>query len=121
MASVSLLDDFGVCNSCKKNVGNNFLSCYICLCKFHASASSGNTTNICTSSFLQAFRPVFDKSRVNANRPGKFLFVCDEFITLNKIKNSGDHIMHLKNKIKLLKSVVNEMYMIIKTNIDVKN
>ena len=26
MASVNLLDDFGVCNSCKKNVGNNFLS-----------------------------------------------------------------------------------------------
>ena len=46
MAFVSLLNDFGVCNSSKKNVGNNFLSCYICLCKFHASACSGNTTNI---------------------------------------------------------------------------
>ena len=86
MASVSLLDNFDVCNSCKKNVGNNFLSCYVCLHKFHASTCSGNTTNICTSSFLQALRPVFDKSGVNTNRPAKFLFVCDECTTLNEIK-----------------------------------
>ena len=74
----------------------------LCLRKFHASARSGNTTNICTSSFLQAFRPVSDWSGVNAKRPGKFLFVCDECTTLNEIKNfqtTGDHIMHLKNEI----------------------
>ena len=117
---MSLLDDFGVCNSCKKNVRNNFLSCYLCLHKFHASACSGNTTNICTSSFLQAFRPVFDKFGVNANRLEKFLFVCDECTTLNEIKNSqtiGDHIVHLKNEIGSLKFAVDEMRMIIKTNI----
>ena len=67
---------------------------------------------------------MFDKSGVNANRPGKFLFVCDECTTLNEIKNSqtiGDHIMHLKNEIESLKSAIDEMRVIIKTNIDVKN
>ena len=123
MASVSLLDDFGVCNSCTKNVGNNFLSCYVCLRKFHASACSGNKTNILQVHFYK-HSPVFDKSGVNANRRGKFLFACDECTTLNEIKNSqtiGDYIMHFKNEIESLKFAVDEMRMIIKTNIDVKN
>ena len=61
---------------------------------------------------------------MNAKRPGKFLFVCDECTTLNEIKNFqtiGNHIMHLKNEIESLKSAVDEMRMIIKANIDVKN
>ena len=32
------------------------------------------------------FKPIFDKSGVDANRHGKFLFVCDECTIWNEIK-----------------------------------
>ena len=108
MSSLCKLGDDGECKSCKKTVGNLFITCFLCKCKFHA-ANCTIPTSVCTLSFHQLYAPLSDKSGVNASRPGKFLFGCDDCMTkfeLEQAKSDNDKIQKLQTQVDNLENGV---------------
>ena len=108
MSSLCKLQDDGSCESCKKTVGNLFITCFLCKSNFHA-ANCTAPTSICTLSFHQLYAPLSDKSGVNASRPGKFLFGCDDCMTkfeLNQVENDNSKIQKLQSQVDNLETGV---------------
>ena len=108
MSSSCKLGDDGTCGSCKKTVGNLFITCFLCKSKFHA-ANCAVPTSICTSSFHQLYAPLSEKSGVNVSRPGTFLFGCDDCMTnfeLNQVQTDNDKIQKLQTQVNNLESGV---------------
>ena len=89
------------CASCKKNVGNAHVTCFFCQESFHAFNCFG-PKSICTSSYHQQYKPLNAKTGVNAERPGKFLFSCDDCLTkyeVNKAESDNNKIEKLQNQV----------------------
>ena len=111
MSSLCKLGDDGVCRSCKKTVGNLFITCYFCKDKFH-SVNCSIPTSICNSSFHNLYKPLSEKSGVNANRPGNFLFACDTCMTkfeVDQVKNDNDKLQSLQSQVNNLGSGIKDI------------
>ena len=89
------------------------MSCFLCCNKFHAvGCTTPAISNICNTSFLQLFRPMSEKSGVNAGRPGNFLFFCDTCMTKFEIDQTirmEDKLTELQNQMKLMSDDIKSM------------
>ena len=107
------MDADGKCSVCDSSAGNDFVSCFLCRRKFHAHGCTlPKDSNICTSSFLQLFRPLSEKTGVNTSRPGNFLFACDPCMTqfeTDQALKMEDKFEMLKNQIKVLSEDIKAM------------
>ena len=104
MSSLSIIEDNGECVSCKKNVGNAYVVCLFCKKCFHA-VNCAAPTSICTSSFHQLYKPLTDKTGVNANKAGRFLWACDICMTnfeVNQVKTDNNRIQELQAEVSTL-------------------
>ena len=115
-ASNILLPD-GKCNKCKNKVHNNYVSCLICKCKFHATGCS-NDIDICTPTFLNTFKLFSEKSAPKyAARPGNFHFICDGCQTrfeINKASTDSEKVDSLTMKVNNLESSLSEIKSILR-------
>ena len=64
-----------------------------------------SSKHICTTSFHQLYKPLSEKTGVNASRPGNFLFACDECLTNYEINQEQSD----NNKFEKLQSQVNNL------------
>lgn len=101
MSSLSKVGKNGECVSCQKSVGNSFVVCFFCHEYYHAFNCSAPTT-ICTPSFHQVYKPLSEKTGVNASRSGNFLFACDSCVT----KYEEKQVQTNNNKIEQLQTQV---------------
>ena len=101
MSILCKISENGECASCKKNVGNAYVTCSFCQESFHAFSCSA-PESICTSSFHQLYKPLNAKTGVNAERPGKFMFACDTCLTkyeINKVQTDNNKIEVLQKQV----------------------
>ena len=85
-----LLNADGECTTCGKSAINSFVTCFMCQDKFHAVGCS-TSSSICNQSYLLLFKPLSEKTGVNAARPGNFLFSCDSCLTKYEQEQSMVH------------------------------
>ena len=77
---------------------------FFCKERFHA-VNCCTDTSICNTSFHQLYKPLNEKTGVNASRPGKFLFACDNCLTNYEVKQ----VQTDNNKIEMLQTQVNDL------------
>ena len=111
MSSLSRIKDNGECVSCKKSVGSVYVVCFFCKETFHAVNCSA-PTSICNTSFHQLYKPLTEKTGVNASRPGNFLFACDNCMTsyeIRQVQKDTDKIESLQNQVNDLAKGMNDI------------
>ena len=112
MSRLSEIEGNGECVSCRNSVGNAYVVCLFCKKSFHAWNCSTPSTSICTSSFHNLYKPLTDKTGVNANRPGRFLWACDACMTsfeVDQVKTENSRIEELQAQVGTLTQGMNDI------------
>ena len=107
MSEENIVQSDGKCKKCNTKVFGNSVCCLVCKNKYHATGCS-NDIDICTPSFLTAFKPFSEKIAPKyAARPGCFHFLCDHCLTKlekDQCTTRDDKVDDLKAKVENLES-----------------